>query len=186
MSDRKPCYVWDEKLIAECDRLPAVIGRASMIHDLIESYDLLKQLTVVRSAPATYKDMKEFHSELYLAHLKTFTDVDDDYMTNTQDEDCGIGYDCPPVSSMFELVSTIAGGSITAARCLLLDITDVAINWCGGWHHANKFRAEGFCYVNDIVLAIEKLRKKYPKVLYIDLDVHHGSYNEMEYKMPIS
>lgn len=62
-----------------------------MIHDLIEAYDLLKQLTVVRSAPATYKDMTEFHSELYLNHLKAFTEVDDDYMTNAQDENCGIG-----------------------------------------------------------------------------------------------
>ena len=36
------------------------------------------------------------------------------------------------------------------------------------------FQASGFCYVNDIVLAIQELRKKFDKVLYIDLDVHHG------------
>ena len=29
-------------------------------------------------------------------------------------------------------------------------------------------------YVNDIVLAIHALRKKYERILYIDLDVHHG------------
>lgn len=34
--------------------------------------------------------------------------------------------------------------------------------------------AEGFCYVNDIVIGIEKLRKRFSKVLYLDLDVHHG------------
>ena len=34
--------------------------------------------------------------------------------------------------------------------------------------------AAGFCYVNDIVLAILKLREKYKRVLYIDLDIHHG------------
>ena len=62
-----------------------------MVHDLIEAYDILKLCTVVRSAPATRADMKEFHSELYLDHLKTFTEVDDDYMTNAQDEECGIG-----------------------------------------------------------------------------------------------
>lgn len=37
-----------------------------------------------------------------------------------------------------------------------------------------RFGAEGFCYVNDIVIAIEILRKKFSKILYIDLDVHHG------------
>ncbi|XP_047032810.1 histone deacetylase 8-like isoform X2 [Helicoverpa zea] len=175
MSVKLPCYVWDEKLIEECDRLPAVEKRATMVHDLIKAYNLHKRLTVVRSAPATYKDMKEFHSEQYLDHLKKFIEVDDDYMSNTQDEEYGIGYDCPPVSDMSGLVSTIAGGSLTAARCLLLGMTNVAINWCGGWHHAHRSRAEGFCYVNDIVIAIEQLRKKFPKVLYIDLDVHHGN-----------
>ncbi|KAH9641466.1 hypothetical protein HF086_006082 [Spodoptera exigua] len=175
MNNKKPCYIWDEKLIEECDRLPAVSGRATMIHNLIEAYDILKHVTVVKSSLATYNDLKEFHSELYLDHLKKFIDVQDDYMTTAEDEECGIGYDCPPVSNMYGLVSTIAGGSITAARCLILGITDVAINWCGGWHHAHRFGAEGFCYINDIVIAIEKLRRKFPKILYIDLDAHHGN-----------
>jgi acetoin utilization deacetylase AcuC-like enzyme len=34
--------------------------------------------------------------------------------------------------------------------------------------------AAGFCYVNDIVLGILKLKERFPKVLYIDLDLHHG------------
>ena len=32
----------------------------------------------------------------------------------------------------------------------------------------------GFCYVNDLVLAILELLKQYARVLYLDLDVHHG------------
>ena len=34
---------------------------------------------------------------------------------------------------------------------------DIAINWSGGLHHAKKSEASGFCYVNDIVLAILEL-----------------------------
>ncbi|KAI5634065.1 histone deacetylase domain-containing protein [Phthorimaea operculella] len=171
MNITKVCYIWDEDLIKQSDRLPAVPGRASLVHNLITAYNLIENVKVVRSSPASYNDLKEFHSELYLDHLKTFTEIDEEYMSNAQDEEYGIGYDCPPVSNMFELVSTIAGGSITAARCLVLGLADVAINWCGGWHHAHRFGADGFCYVNDIVLAIEKLRPKFPKVLYIDLDI---------------
>lgn len=44
----------------------------------------------------------------------------------------------------------------------------------GGLHHAKKDHASGFCYVNDCVLAIEKLLFEYKKVLYLDIDVHHG------------
>ena len=37
--------------------------------------------------------------------------------------------------------------------------TDIALNWAGGLHHAKKSEASGFCYVNDIVLAILELLK---------------------------
>lgn len=36
---------------------------------------------------------------------------------------------------------------------------DIAMNWSGGLHHAKKSEASGFCYVNDIVLAILELLK---------------------------
>lgn len=35
-------------------------------------------------------------------------------------------------------------------------------------------QASGFCYVNDIVLAILELLKYNARVLYIDIDIHHG------------
>ena len=53
-------------------------------------------------------------------------------------------------------------------------LADVAINWSGGLHHAKRFEASGFCYVNDIVLGILELLKYHPRVLYLDIDIHHG------------
>jgi len=44
----------------------------------------------------------------------------------------------------------------------------------GGLHHAKKSEASGFCYVNDIVVAILELLKRHSRVLYIDIDIHHG------------
>lgn len=44
----------------------------------------------------------------------------------------------------------------------------------GGYHHAKKAKASGFCYVNDIVLSIQRLLENFDRVLYIDIDVHHG------------
>lgn len=51
---------------------------------------------------------------------------------------------------------------------------DIAVNWAGGLHHAKKSEASGFCYLNDIVLGIIELLRYHPRVLYIDIDVHHG------------
>ena len=41
-------------------------------------------------------------------------------------------------------------------------------------HHAKKSEASGFCYANDIVLGILELLKYNERVLYVDIDVHHG------------
>jgi histone deacetylase 1/2 len=50
----------------------------------------------------------------------------------------------------------------------------LAINWSGGLHHAKKHEASGFCYINDCVLSILELLKKFERVCYIDIDIHHG------------
>lgn len=44
----------------------------------------------------------------------------------------------------------------------------------GGYHHSMQSKASGFCYINDIVLTIEKLLTKFDRILYVDIDVHHG------------
>lgn len=67
-----------------------------------------------------------------------------------------------------------AGGSIGGASWLNSGAADIAINWAGGLHHAKKAEASGFCYVNDIVLGILEFLKYHQRVVYLDLDVHHG------------
>lgn len=39
---------------------------------------------------------------------------------------------------------------------------------------SSRDEASGFCYVNDAVLGILRLREKYERVLYVDVDLHHG------------
>lgn len=52
-----------------------------------------------------------------------------------------------------------AGASIQAAVQLNHGMSDIAVNWGGGLHHAKKNEASGFCYVNDLVLATLELLK---------------------------
>ncbi|KAG6820925.1 hypothetical protein H0H93_009699 [Arthromyces matolae] len=65
-------------------------------------------------------------------------------------------------------------GTRCAAKRIASGAADIAINWAGGLHHAKKREASGFCYINDIVLGILELLRTYPRVLYIDIDCHHG------------
>jgi len=75
------------------------------------------------------------------------------------------GEDCPIFSDMYDFCRMYAGGSLAGARKLSAGTTDIAINWSGGLHHAKRGEASGFCYVNDIVLAIlELLRYPWPPI----------------------
>jgi len=85
-----------------------------------------------------------------------------------------LGDDCPVFDGLFEFCSISAGGSIAAANKLTRGESDIAINWAGGLHHAKKTEASGFCYINDIVLAVLELLRFHQRVLYIDIDIHHG------------
>lgn len=46
-----------------------------------------------------------------------------------------------------------------ADKTILFKQCDIAVNWSGGLHHAKKFEASGFCYINDINIAILELLK---------------------------
>ena len=102
-----------------------------------------------------------------------------------------VGEDCPVFEGLYEFCQISAGGSLAGAVKLNRKLTDIAINWAGGLHHAKKSEASGFCYINDIVLAILELLKfverfdrkpnefrpffrYHQRVLYIDIDIHHG------------
>ena len=71
---------------------------------------------------------------------------------------------------MLRGVDVPAGG----AQRLNQSLSDGVVNWAGGLHHAKKSEASGFCYINDCVLAILELLKTHQRVLYIDIDIHHG------------
>ena len=93
----------------------------------------------------------------------------------TQQDSFKVGEnDCPWFPGLFEFSQISCGGSIDAAIKLNHRSSDICINWAGGLHHAKKKEAKGFCYVNDIILAILELLKYHQRVLYIDIDVHHG------------
>jgi histone deacetylase 1/2 len=80
----------------------------------------------------------------------------------------------PVFDGLFEFCQVSASGSIGGAARLNSGAADIAINWAGGLHHAKKSEASGFCFVNDCVLGILELLKHHQRVLYIDIDIHHG------------
>lgn len=64
---------------------------------------------------------------------------------------------------------------IAGAHVLNRGRADLVIHWAGGMHHSRKSYCVGYAPVNDVVLAILVLLRKYDRVLYVDIDAEHGS-----------
>ena len=117
--------------------------------------------------------MTRFHSDEYVKFIQNIR-PDNILDFNKQMQRFNVGEDCPVFEGLYEFCQISAGGSLAGAVKLNRKLTDIAINWAGGLHHAKKSEASGFCYINDIVLAILELLKYHQRVLYIDIDIHHG------------
>jgi acetoin utilization protein AcuC len=75
---------------------------------------------------------------------------------------------------MYGSESLKAGASLQAARMVASGEVDVAFSYAGGLHHAMAGYASGFCVFNDAAVAIRWLAKQGARVLYVDVDAHHG------------
>ena len=149
--------------------------RLTLTHHLLTSYELYRKMDVLEQHIATPEEIEAFHTPDYVEFLKKVAPTN----VNTYKRACnkyqmGPDSDCPVFEGMFDFMSQCAGGSIDAAMRANHDMADVCVNWSGGLHHAKKSEAAGFCYVNDIVLSIIELLKYHQRVLYLDIDIHHG------------
>ncbi|CAF0826627.1 unnamed protein product [Adineta steineri] len=147
--------------------------RIRMAHNLILNYGLYRKMEIYRPHKAFADEMTRFHSDEYVKFIKNVR-PDNIMEFNKQMQRFNVGEDCPVFEGVYEFCQISAGGSLAGAVKLNRKLTDIAINWAGGLHHAKKSEASGFCYINDIVLAILELLKYHQRVLYIDIDVHHG------------
>jgi acetoin utilization protein AcuC len=85
----------------------------------------------------------------------------------------GLG-DNPVFLGVFEWSRLVTGASLQAAELVDSGEVRIAFNISGGLHHALASRASGFCYINDPVIVISSLLRKGRRVVYIDIDAHHG------------
>jgi acetoin utilization protein AcuC len=134
--------------------------------------DLLRELGATRllePTPATDEQLARLHHPRYIEQVRSFA-ADPD-----QPWAMGIGPgDTPPFEAMHQAAALVAGGSIVAAERILAGDALHAFNPGGGLHHAMAARAAGFCVYNDVALGVAAARDAGHRVLYVDLDVHHG------------
>ena len=149
--------------------------RLTLTKQLVMAYGMHHAMDLYLSRAATLEEMADFHSSDYLEFLRSVIPADMEAAElNDRITSYNFGDDCPVFDGLYNYCSLYSGATIDAARKLVNNQAEIAINWSGGLHHAKKTEASGFCYVNDIVLGILQLLRHHPRVMYIDIDVHHG------------
>ena len=152
---------------------PLRMERLRLAYDLMEAYGLTR-LPEARVLPPDKPDedvVLRYHSREYLDVLRAASvglAVPDAHRF-------GLGPgDNPIFSGMYDAALLAVGGSLLAARLVATGEVERAFSFAGGLHHAFPDRASGFCYLNDVVLAIQFLLERGWRVCYVDIDAHHG------------
>jgi acetoin utilization deacetylase AcuC-like enzyme len=117
--------------------------------------------------PASLQNISLIHSAEYLERLDRIEEAEMILGFQTSRE---------VWQQFIDLQRLATGGTIQATR-LALRTGCVAVNVGGGFHHADPDHGMGFCIVNDIAVAIARLRSKgfTDPILVIDLDIHDGN-----------
>ncbi len=148
--------------------------RLRMTYELLDSYGLFDSaLERVEPTATDWEEAATTHSRDYLevlSHLERGEEV-----RSAARYGFGTG-DNPVFPQIYSSSLLYTGASANAAQAILDGAGggQAAFNISGGLHHAHYARAAGFCVLNDCAVGIRRLRRKFARVAYVDIDVHHG------------
>ncbi|HYY90551.1 MAG TPA: acetoin utilization protein AcuC [Candidatus Dormibacteraeota bacterium] len=144
-------------------------GRVKLTHDLIRAKKILDDNTIeeVKARTATRDEIQLFHDDSYVRLVEQYSRKGSGLL------DAG---DTPAFKGCYEATSLVVGASLEAADNVMNGRLSHCFNPSGGLHHAHPERASGFCIFNDpaIVISYLKTRFKTKRLVYLDIDAHHG------------
>ena len=138
-----------------------------------------EKVQVCEPVMADESDVLSFHIPEYVNFVKKASKIGKGYL------DRG---DTPAFKGVYEASLYVVGTTLKALEMVMSNNASSAFNPIGGLHHAWRDRASGFCVFNDAAIAIMLAKTKYKldRILYVDIDAHHGDgvfyefYNDPE------
>jgi acetoin utilization protein AcuC len=156
--------------------------RLRMTYDLLAAYGAFESgLKLESPEPAWPEDVTAVHDVGFVDAVRRLSAGEG--LRSADRYGFGTG-DNPIFPGMYEASMRYTGASLQAAQAVM-DGARVAVNIAGGLHHAHFDHAAGFCVLNDCAVAARRLRSKFKRVAYVDIDVHHGDgVQELFYSDP--
>jgi acetoin utilization deacetylase AcuC-like enzyme len=111
------------------------------------------------------KDLFLVHTPKYIHKLKTGGLSQAEIMT----------LELPFSADLVKFAQLTVGGTILTSQEALR--RGLALHIGGGFHHAFPDHGEGFCLLNDVAVALLKLKveRRIAKAMIVDCDLHHGN-----------
>jgi acetoin utilization protein AcuC len=152
---------------------PFKAQRFRLAFELMQAYGLtqLEQATVCDPCAVGEVELLSFHDAGYLARMAEFSASEQpraDFLYGLGDAEN------PVFPGFYDWARLGTGGTVEAARLVCDEGYRAAFNLAGGYHHAHRAKASGFSYLNDAVVAINGMLARGKRVVYLDLDAHHG------------
>lgn len=112
-------------------------------------------------------------ADLLLAHTRRH--VDEIERLTSDPARVSLRYEIPLTRSVVEAVEHHCEGTRIAVEQALA--RGAALNLGGGFHHAFADRGEGFCFYNDVVIALRAARRagRLQRAVIVDVDLHQGN-----------
>jgi acetoin utilization protein AcuC len=159
---------------------PLKPARARDCYELLRAAGVFDRgdVRLVAPRPATVADVLRVHTPDYVDLVRRLSDpVTASTVPAAEALRYGLSAygDTPPFAGMFEYHLLVSGASIETLRLVDAGEARCAFQPAGGVnHHAMPGRASGFGVFNDVAIAMACLREHGRRIMYLDLDVHHG------------
>ncbi len=153
---------------------PLSVPRVPATIDLIRALEWLPDDVYFESSQAQPEELLRFHDADYVDALKR--GEREQALPEDLRQLYNLGKAENPIhDSMYSRPATSAGAMLAAADLLAGSDRAVIYSPAGGTHHGRPDRASGFCYLNDLALAILRLLDQgLNNIYYVDFDAHHG------------
>jgi acetoin utilization protein AcuC len=152
---------------------PLKVERLQLTMDLIDAYGLWDTTDTpwIEAQKAEEQDLHRIHSAEYLEILKKANEGQPPL--NAGKYGLGSG-DNPVFPGLYDWSLLVTGATLECIRQIRDNGRQITFNIAGGLHHAMRSRAAGFCYLNDPAIGIARMVQDGLRVVYLDIDVHHG------------
>ncbi|MFH1422828.1 MAG: histone deacetylase [Planctomycetota bacterium] len=160
-------FIYSKNYTLDWDRHIFPVEKYKLVFDRIQAEGIAKPGDIIAPEPAKEEDVLLVHAPEYWKKIVRLTEMPSRTI---------LEFEAPFTKQTLSAVMYHTGGTITAVKTAV-ELGIAVINIGGGFHHAYSNRGGGFCFINDVAIAVKKalISEWIKNCIIVDLDLHQGN-----------